>query len=99
MNKNIYFSKTSAFGSLTSLALLAGMLTCFFLALPSMWVTSLGKVFAVSWGIFTGAAVWAHGHALWQHRKQVRLRRSLDALSYEMQLKRRLQRKRSYLPS
>lgn len=99
MKKELFPPKTSAFGSLTSLVFLLGMLVCFFLALPSMWLTTLGKVFAVVWGSVTGAAAIAHIRTLNQKRREIRLRRSLDKLSREMQIKRRLQKKRSYVRS
>lgn len=99
MRKELFPAKTSAFGSLTSLVLLLGMLVCFFLALPAMWLTTLGKVFAVVWGLMTSVVTVAHLRVLNQRRKEIRLRRSLDKLSREMHAKRRREKQRTYLRS
>ena len=97
MRKELFPAKTSAFGSLTSLALLTGMLICFFLALPSMWLTTLGKVFVVVWSSMTGFVVIAHLRVVSQKRRELRLRRNLDKLSREMHAKRRREKQRTYL--
>jgi Flp pilus assembly protein TadB len=99
VKKELFPAKTGAFGSLTSLALLSGMLICFFLVLPSMWMTTLGKVFAVIWGVMTGAAAVAHLRVVNQKRQEIRLRRNLDKLSREMHAKRRREKQRVYLRS
>lgn len=99
MIKELFPAQTGAFGSLTSLALLSGMLICFFLALPSMWLTTLGKVFVVIWGSMTGAAAVAHLRVVNQKRREIRLRRNLDKLSREMHAKRRREKQRTYLRS
>jgi hypothetical protein len=99
VKKELFPVKTGALGSLTSLALLSGMLLCFFLALPLMWVTTLGKVFVVIWGGMTGAAVVAHLQVVNQKRREFRLRRNLDKLSREMHAKRRREKQRAYLRS
>lgn len=97
MRRELFPAKTSAFGSLTSLALLSGMLICFFLVLPSMWLTTLGKVFTVVWGSMTGIVVIAHLRVVNQKRRELRLRRNLDTLSREMQAKRRREKQRTFL--
>lgn len=99
VKKGLFPAKISAFGSLTSLALLSGMLICFFLALPSMWVTTLGKVFIVIWGGMTGTVAIAHIRIVSQKRREIRLRRNLDKLSREMHAKRRKEIRRAYLRS
>ena len=99
MKKGLFPAKTSAFGSLTSLTLLLAMLVCFFLTLPSMWLTTLGKVFAVAWGFMTIVVTLAHAQVLNQSRKEIRLRRSLEKLSREMHAKRRRTKQKTYLES
>lgn len=99
MKNGLFPVKTGALGSLTGLALLCGMTACFFLALPLLWVTTLGKVFAVLWGSMTGAAMLAHLRVVNQKRRELRLRRHLDRLSREMHAKRRREKQRAYLRS
>lgn len=99
MKKGLFPAKSSAFGSLTSLALLSGMLVCFFLALPSMWVSNLGKVFIIIWAGMTGTVAIAHIRVVSQKRREIRLRRNLDKLSREMHAKRRKEMQRACLRS
>ena len=99
MKKGLFPERIGAFGSLTSLALLSGMLICFFLALPSMWVTTLGKAFILMWGGMTGIVAMSHIRVVNQKRREIRLRRNLDKLSREMHAKRRREIQRTYLRS
>ncbi|MDU4962051.1 MAG: hypothetical protein E6X17_15455 [Sporomusaceae bacterium] len=97
MKTGLFSAKTGTLRSLTGLALLSGMATVFFLALPLLWVTTLGKVFAVAWAGMTAAAMVAHVQIVNQKRREFRLRRSLEKLSREMHAKRRREKQRAYL--
>ena len=99
MKRELFPAKTSAFGSLTSLVVILGMLACFFLALPSMWMTTLGKFFAVVWGGVTGMAAIAHLSTINRKRRELQKRRRLDKLSRELQAKRRREKSRRFMRS
>jgi hypothetical protein len=96
MNRELFSTKTSAFGSLTSVMLILGMLVCFFLALPAMWMTTLGKIFAVVWGGVTGMTAIAHLSTVNRKRREIQKRRRLDKLSRELQAKRRREKSRRF---